>query len=225
VAVPELVASCCTLLVLAPLALMPGMGTFLFRPMAFAVAFAMIAAYLLSRTLVPALGNLWLRAHGPQPHPHLGNDYEHRSDHENPQAKGILGRAFAAWESLINLAIQGYVSLLRIAMRYRLLVVGAAVVLLAVVVLGLGSRLRREFFPEVDAGAFEMYVRARSGTRIEETEKRIAAVEKVVHEKVGDDVELVISEIGKLRPHGRGGQGADEGRPSALRPASGTNAP
>jgi multidrug efflux pump subunit AcrB len=62
--------------------------------------------------------------------------------------------------------------------------------------LGLGSRLRREFFPEVDAGAFEMYVRARSGTRIEETEKRIAAVEKVVHEKVGDDVELVISEIG-----------------------------
>ncbi len=52
VAIPELVASCCTLLVLAPLALMPGLGTFLFRPMAFAVAFAMIAAYLLSRTAI-----------------------------------------------------------------------------------------------------------------------------------------------------------------------------
>src|SRR5262249_37714648 len=49
VAMPELVASCCTLLVLAPLALMPGLGTFLFRPMALAVAFAMITAYLLSR--------------------------------------------------------------------------------------------------------------------------------------------------------------------------------
>src|SRR5207245_11734465 len=61
VAMPELVASCCTLLVLAPLALMPGLGKFLFRPMALAVAFAMIAAYLLSRTLVPALCSLWLR--------------------------------------------------------------------------------------------------------------------------------------------------------------------
>ena len=50
---PELVASLCTLLVLAPLALMPGMGEFLFRPMAMAVAFAMISAYILSRIVRP----------------------------------------------------------------------------------------------------------------------------------------------------------------------------
>src|SRR4051794_29321600 len=49
VAMPELVASLCTLLVLAPLALMPGLGEFLYRPMAAAVTFAMVAAYLLSR--------------------------------------------------------------------------------------------------------------------------------------------------------------------------------
>ena len=50
-------------------------------------------------------------------------------------------------------------------------------------VLGLlGTQLRREFFPEVDAGAFEIYVRAASGTRIEETEKKIAQVEKFVRE-------------------------------------------
>src|SRR5207244_9660019 len=67
VAMPELVAMGCTLLVLAPLALMPGMGKFLFRPMALAVTFAMVAAYLLSRTLVPALCSLWLRHHGPKP--------------------------------------------------------------------------------------------------------------------------------------------------------------
>src|SRR5438132_6822849 len=82
VAMPELVASCCTLLVLAPLALMPGMGTFLFRPMALAVAFAMIAAYLLSRSFVPALCSLWLRSHGPQPAVHHGRDYGDRSEHE-----------------------------------------------------------------------------------------------------------------------------------------------
>src|SRR5207244_1882744 len=81
VAMPELVASCCTLLVLAPLALMPGMGTFLFRPMALAVAFAMIAAYLLSRSFVPALCSLWLRSHGPQPAVPHGRDYGDRSAH------------------------------------------------------------------------------------------------------------------------------------------------
>ncbi len=58
VAMPELVSTLCTFLVLAPLALMPGLGEFLFRPMAYAVAFSMIAAYILSRTLVPACSGL-----------------------------------------------------------------------------------------------------------------------------------------------------------------------
>src|SRR5262249_10842234 len=62
--------------------------------------------------------------------------------------------------------------------------------------LGLGTHLRREFFPEVDAGAFEMYVRAPSGTRIEETERRIADIEKYVRDKIGEDLETIISEIG-----------------------------
>jgi multidrug efflux pump subunit AcrB len=195
VAMPELVASCCTLLVLAPLALMPGMGTFLFRPMALAVAFAMIAAYLLSRSFVPALCSLWLRPHH-EPHAIHGKDYEHRSEHELGAPHGPLTRLFGYWEALINLGISGYMRLLRLVMRARLATVGLAFVLLAAVLVGLGSQLRREFFPEVDAGAFEMYVRARSGTRIEETEKRIAEVERVVKERIGSDLELVISEIG-----------------------------
>src|SRR5205807_2766297 len=57
-------------------------------------------------------------------------------------------------------------------------------------------QLRREFFPEVDAGAFEIYVRAKSGTRIEETEKRIADIEEFIKEKLGEDLETTISEIG-----------------------------
>ena len=61
VALPELVSTLCTFLVLAPLALMPGMGAFLFRPMALAVAFAMIAAYILSRTFVPSRSAQWLK--------------------------------------------------------------------------------------------------------------------------------------------------------------------
>jgi multidrug efflux pump subunit AcrB len=196
VAMPELVASCCTLLVLAPLAFIPGLGTFLFRPMALAVAFAMAAAYFLSRSFVPALCSLWLRSHLPQAHVRHGEDYGDRSEHENPQDRGPLGRLFARWEGLINLFIAGYVRLLGLVMRRRLLVLAVAVGVLVGVVLGLGTRLRREFFPEVDAGAFEMYVRAKSGTRIEETEKRVAAVEKYLKGRLGNDLDTVISEIG-----------------------------
>ena len=63
VAMPELVSTLCTFLVLSPLVLTPGLGQFLFKPMAMAVAFAMIAAYFLSRTLVPACRAYWLKPH------------------------------------------------------------------------------------------------------------------------------------------------------------------
>ncbi|MBY0523580.1 MAG: efflux RND transporter permease subunit [Gemmataceae bacterium] len=195
VAMPELVASCCTLLVLAPLALMPGLGEFLFRPMAFAVAFSMIAAYLLSRSFVPALCMLWLRVHPHAPVLH-GEDYGDRSEHENPPPRSALGRLFVRWESFINRCIGRYVQMLAVVMRRRGRTVGIAVALLVVVLVGLGSQLRREFFPEVDAGAFEIYVRAKTGTRIEETERRVGEVEKFVRSQAGPDLDLIISEIG-----------------------------
>jgi multidrug efflux pump subunit AcrB len=196
VAMPELVASCCTLLVLAPLAFVPGLGAFLFKPMAFAVTFAMIAAYLLSRSFVPTLCMLWLKPH-PKAYPIHGVDHGHRSTHEmgwGPLA--VAGRLFARWERVINASIAGYVRVLRLVMRARVLTIATALALLALVVLTLGPRLRREFFPEVDAGAFEMYVRAPTGTRIEVTETRIAAVEKALDEMLGADKDTVVSEIG-----------------------------
>src|SRR5262249_52135031 len=64
VAMPELVSALCTFLVLSPLALMPGIGRFLFRPMALGVAFAMTAAYILSRSFVPSFSALLLKPHG-----------------------------------------------------------------------------------------------------------------------------------------------------------------
>jgi multidrug efflux pump subunit AcrB len=196
VSMPELVATCCTLLVLAPLALMPGLGKFLFRPMALAVAFAMISAYLLSRTFVPALCALWLKGHGPAVR--HGKDHEHRSEHVPIDAHPAswLGRAFARWEGVLNAGVAGYVVLLQAVMKRRLTAVVAAVVLLVAVLLGMGTQLRREFFPEVDAGAFEIAVRAKSGTSLEETERRVAAVEKTIKEKIGHDLEILIAEIG-----------------------------
>ena len=69
VMLPVLIATCTTIIVLAPIALMPGMGGFLFRPLALAVAFAMIASFVLSRTLVPMMWAKFLpQGHANQHH-------------------------------------------------------------------------------------------------------------------------------------------------------------
>ncbi len=115
VAMPELVATLCTLLVLLPLALMPGLGAFLFRPMFFAVAFAMCIAYVLSRTFVPARCAAWLRSHGHKPVESHSFDYEHRNLHENAPPKSILSRMFEKWEAFIAAGIAAYIGLLGLA--------------------------------------------------------------------------------------------------------------
>ncbi|MFT3879002.1 MAG: efflux RND transporter permease subunit [Gemmatales bacterium] len=196
VAMPELTASLCTLLVLAPLTMIPGLGAFLFKPMFLAVAFAMIIAYLLSRTFVPARSAAWLKGHGHKPIESHGNDYEHRNVHENAPPRGLAGRLFEKWESVIDAGIRVYVSLLGMAMKARVAIVVAAFLMLAGVVIVLGPSLRREFFPEVDAGAFELTVRLPSGTRIEITEGYVEAVEEYIKQQLGDDLELVIAELG-----------------------------
>lgn len=196
VAMPALAATLCTLLVLLPLALIPGLGPFLFKPLFLAVAFAMVVAYLVSLTFVPTRCAAWMKSHGHKPIEVHGADYGHRNEHENAPATGPLGKLFMKWESLLDAVFKGYAALLTTVLKARLAVIGGAFALLALVIVLLGPSLRREFFPEVDAGSFEIYVRTGSGTRIEVTEGYIEAVEKYVKLKVGDDTELVISELG-----------------------------
>ncbi len=182
VALPELVSTLCTFLVLAPLALMPGMGPFLFRPMAMAVAFAMIAAYILSRTLVPSLSAQWLHSH----------DAHHDAKPKNP-----IARAFARWEAMIDQGIAIYVHGLNFVLRHRFPTLIVAFGLLVGTVIVLAPVLRREFFPEVDGGAFALTVRAPSGTRIEVTEERVAKVEEYIRKTIPrEDLELLVSELG-----------------------------
>jgi multidrug efflux pump subunit AcrB len=181
VAMPELVSSLCTFLVLAPLALMPGMGAFLFRPMAYAVAFAMIIAYVLSRSFVPSMSALLLKSHSEEEHGHR---------------RGMIARAFGRWEALIDRAIALYVRALDFVLRHRRATVAVAVGLLIASLGLLGPVIRRDFFPEVDAGAFEIYVRGASGTRIERTEAKIAGVEQVIRKLLKKDLQTIISEVG-----------------------------
>jgi multidrug efflux pump subunit AcrB len=197
VAMPSLAATFCTLLVLLPLAMIPGLGAFLFKPLFLSLAFAVLIAYVVSLTFVPARCAGWLKPHHtPAPVESHTTDYQYRNEHGPAHRPGLLARAFARWESAIEAAIRAYTRVLGVVMKARLAVVGAAFGLLALVVVLLGPQLRREFFPEVDAGAFEVYARAKSGTRIEVTEGYVEAVEQYVKQKLGADLEIVISEVG-----------------------------
>jgi multidrug efflux pump subunit AcrB len=215
VAMPELVSTLCTFLVLSPLVLTPGLGQFLFKPMAMAVAFSMIAAYFLSRTLVPACSAYWLKPHGGHGDAHGGHGDQGPTapGPKEPETFTINGngrgaaarggffgpvrRAFARWERMIDAGIAYYVRGLDVVLRHPILTIVIAFGLLGATTAFMWPILRREFFPEVDAGSFEMYVRAPSGTRIEVTEQRIKAVEDFVRETIDEeDLVMILAELG-----------------------------
>jgi multidrug efflux pump subunit AcrB len=182
VAMPELVSTICTFLVLAPLVLIPGMGRFLFLPMMLAVMFAMTTAYILSRTLVPCFSYVLLRTH---------------SHGEDCGPVNPIRRAFVRWEQMIEQGIRLYVRALNVVLRHRVTTVAVAAVLFVVTLAAFAPIMRRDFFPEVDAGAFEIAVRATPGLRIERAEEQIAQVEDFIKRTIPhEDLELIISEIG-----------------------------
>jgi multidrug efflux pump subunit AcrB len=181
VAMPELVSTLCTFLVLSPLALMPGMGRFLFLPMTLAVMFAMTSAYLLSRTFVPC-ASAFLLSH---------------ESHKPSARRGPIAHGFARWQELVDRGIEYYVHALDVVLSHKKTVILASFGLLAVTLAALTPIMRRDFFPEVDSGAFEIAARAPAGTRIEVTEKMIAKVEDYIKKTIPEeDLELVVSELG-----------------------------
>jgi len=182
VALPALVSTICTFLVLMPLIFVPGMGMFLFWPMTLSVFFAMVTAYLLAQSLVPSFSGLLLK-----PHAH------HDDDHGKPHKKTL----FARWEGVISSTIAGYVRALDVALRQRLLTLCLAVGIVVSIVMVVGPQLGREFFPAVDAGSFEFLVRAPTGTRVEQTETLVAEVEEVVRKSIPEhDLQMIVSQIG-----------------------------
>ncbi len=184
VVMPEVVATCSTLLVLAPLAVMPGSGQFLFKPMALAVALAMLCAMIMAMSFVPSRCANWLK---PRRKNAEGVESEPRSH---------LGRLFSRWEKLIDSSIGAYRRRLDWVVRHRLLTLAIPLLALILLLIVVGPRLRREFFPQVDAGAFDIYVRAPTGTKLKVTEGSVAEVEHFIKQTLGKDLELVISTIG-----------------------------
>lgn len=190
---PVIVATLALIIVLCPVALTPGVGGFLFKPLTLAVAFAMLMSFALSWTFVPSLCSKLLRGHG-QHGP--GHEHEHRHHRPHVESVGLFGRIYRRIDGTIQAARNVYRTILFAALRNRFLTLGAVGLAFA------GSFtlfpfIGREFFPAVDAGQISIQVRAPSNLRLDATERRIAEVEKAVAEVIpAHELSTVVSEIG-----------------------------
>ena len=167
IAVPAFVSTLSICIVFVPMFFLSGVAKFLFVPLAEAVSFAMLASYLLSRTLIPTLVMYIMRGH------------EHRAE----APKSFFGRFQRGFEKKFEDFRRGYESLLETTLEHRGLFV-ACFLLFCVLSLGLFSFLGQDFFPQVDAGLLRLHLRGRPGLRVEETARLCDQVEKSLREEI-----------------------------------------
>ncbi|KVA43456.1 RND transporter [Burkholderia cepacia] len=173
IVVPAFVSLLCICIVFVPMMFLTGIANFLFVPMAKAVIYAMVASFVLSRTFVPMMAHYLLRPHAPRSHAETA-----ASAARNPFA--CFQRAFEArFERLRG----SYSAILGDALTHRKDVVVGFVAVVALSSL-LVPWLGQDFFPEVDAGAMVLHVRAPIGTRIEETAALFGRIENTVRETI-----------------------------------------
>ena len=191
---PAFVSLLCICIAFLPMFFLPGVAGFLFAPMAKAVVFAMIASFVLSRTLVPTMSNFLLRAHGSE---HVV-DIMVSHDAMTGQKPGMhpLRRFQHGFETRFEAIRAWYVDVLRVALdSRRRFVPGFMIVVLASLVLV--PFLGRNFFPSVDSGQISLHVRAPVGTRLEETAALFDKVEDQIRATVPrDELVSIVDNIG-----------------------------
>jgi len=167
IAVPALVSTLSICIVFVPIFFLGGVAKYLFAPLAEAVVFAMLASYVLSRTLVPTLSLYWLKKH----------------DH-HAEPTGPLGRFQAGFEKRFERIREGYRGSLETAESHRglfaILFFASCALSVALLVPWLG----RDFFPYVDGGQIKLHFHAQTGLRIEETARLADGIEDVIRQAI-----------------------------------------
>ena len=180
IAVPAFVSTLSICIVFVPMFFLTGVAKFLFVPLAEAVSFAMLASYLLSRTLIPTLVMYIMRGH------------EHRAE----APKSFLGRFQRGFERKFEEFRRGYEQLLETTLEHRGLFV-LCFLAFCLLSLGLFMFLGEDFFPQVDAGLLRLHVRARPGLRVEETAKLCDEIEAVLRQEIPkEQVQTILDNIG-----------------------------
>jgi multidrug efflux pump subunit AcrB len=187
IATPAFVSTLSICIVFVPVVFLTGPAKYLFTPLALAVVFAMLASYLLSRTIVPTLVRYLL---GAEVHDEAGAGAR----------SSFFGRIHEGFQRQFERLRTAYVGILELALARR----GRVFVVFAVIAVSGAALLPfvgRDFFPEVDTGQFRLHVRAPAGTRIEETEQVFAQVEASIRRQIPrDQIQLIIDNIGQPQP-------------------------
>jgi CzcA family heavy metal efflux pump len=180
ISVPALVSTLCICIVFLPMFFLSGVARFLFVPLAEAVVFAMLASYLLSRTLVPTLAMYLLKAH----------------DHDAPLSRNPFARFQRGFERGFERLRSGYAALLTRLVAARKLFIPVFLGCCALVLL-LIPFLGQNFFPSTDNGSFILHVRAKTGTRIEETARLCDQVESSIRSTIPPaQMDTILDNIG-----------------------------
>jgi multidrug efflux pump subunit AcrB len=184
IALPTLVSTLSICIVFVPVVFLTGTAKYLFTPLALAVVFAMMASYLLSRTLVPTMAVYLLKKEAAI----------YASEH--PDGAGPIWAVHRVFDAGFQRFAEGYKSMLRWCLDHpRTVTLGFSLVALAS--FGVAQFVGRDFFPKVDAGQFRLHVRAPVGSRIEETEEYFARVEQVIRRVVpSNEIDTIIDNIG-----------------------------
>jgi multidrug efflux pump subunit AcrB len=184
VAFPEFVSTLSICIVFLPIFLLSGTSSFVFRPLALAVVFAMIASYLLARTLVPTLASIILPS-------------EVRAEtRRNGRKPGGLYLIHHGIEHLMDglASLQGRI--LGFLLRYKFIVL---IPVMLCVALGGFSAMQsgQEFFPKTDAGLIRLFVRIPSGSRIEDTAQVMADMQREIRKIIPqEELQFVVENIG-----------------------------
>ncbi|MGH8620329.1 MAG: efflux RND transporter permease subunit [Burkholderiales bacterium] len=180
IGVPAFVSTLCICIVFVPMFFLSGVARFLFVPMAQAVVFAMIASYILSRTLVPTLVMLLMGG-----------------VHADASAKpSLLQRLYQRFDAQFERMRRAYALMLSTLLSHRKVFAGAFLGFCVLSCL-LFPFLGRDFFPGVDAGQIRLHMRAPTGTRIEETARIADRVEAVIREIIpADQLDTILDNLG-----------------------------
>ena len=184
IAVPALVSTLSICIVFVPMFFLTGVARYLFVPLAEAVSFAMLASYLLSRTIVPTMARYLLA------------DKTMEAENESQKKPHIFARMQQKFEHGFEKLRERYHGVLEVCVRHNKLF---AICFLAVCVLSFAllPLLGQDFFPAVDTGEFKLHLRAPTGTRIEETAALCDHVEDSIRKQIPQaELRSIIDNIG-----------------------------
>jgi multidrug efflux pump subunit AcrB len=188
IAVPAFVSTLSICIVFVPVLLLTGAAKFLFTPLAMSVVFAMLTSYLLTRTLVPTMVHYML-----QPEVEI---YQQGEDSHAAESQGWIWKVHHAFNRRFERLRDRYSGALAFSLDHRGWVAAAFGIFFAGS-LFLALIVGRDFFPYVDSGQMRLHVRAPEGTRIEETERIFARVEREIRSHIPlAELDTIIDNIG-----------------------------